>query len=107
MKTKLTIAILGLAYIISPIDIAPDILPLLGLTDDIIVLPLMMWILLPQNVLEDARKYEENKKIKNSKKKHWFLWIFLIVLLTIAVYFLFKYLGFDLGSEPSIIAENF
>lgn len=79
VKTKLTIAVLGLIYIVSPIDIAPDILPLLGLTDDMVILPLIMWILLPQNVLDDARRYIQAKNAAKPKKRHWFWWTLLIL----------------------------
>jgi uncharacterized membrane protein YkvA (DUF1232 family) len=67
--TKLTIATLALIYIISPIDILPDILPLFGITDDIMIIPLLMWILLPNNILDDARKHVETTKPATTS--HW------------------------------------
>jgi|GEM_PF-3509772 len=107
LKTKLSIAVLGLVYIVSPLDILPDILPLLGLTDDMVILPIIMWMLLPQNVLEEARQYIENRSITKSNKRYWFWWALLIFCVVLILFVLFKYLGFDLGDEPSIIAKNF
>jgi uncharacterized membrane protein YkvA (DUF1232 family) len=67
--TKLIIAVLASAYIISPIDIAPDILPFLGITDDIMIIPLLMWVFIPNDILDDARKYVEDNTSRS--KYHW------------------------------------
>lgn len=80
-RTKLTIAVIAIIYILSPIDIAPDILPLLGIVDDVFIIPLMMWIGLPNAVLDDARTYIQKEDATKPKKRHWFLWIFLILCL--------------------------
>ena len=55
--TKVVAGLLVLVYVISPIDIAPDVLPLLGISDDIMIIPLILWILLPNNIIDDARKH--------------------------------------------------
>ena len=49
---------LGL-YLFSPVDLIPDILPLLGLADDLVLVPLALhWLLsrLPAEVLQEARR---------------------------------------------------
>lgn len=49
---------LGL-YLFSPVDLVPDILPLLGLADDLVLVPLALhWLLsrLPAEVLQEARR---------------------------------------------------
>ena len=46
------------AYALSPIDLIPDFIPVLGYLDDIIIVPLGIWLivrLLPPMVLDDAR----------------------------------------------------
>lgn len=78
--TKLLIAVLIVAYVVSPIDILPDILPLLGITDDILIIPAIMWTLLPNTVLDEARRYVTAIDIKNPKNHHWILWSFGIAL---------------------------
>lgn len=45
MLAKL-VAVLVLAYALSPIDLIPDFIPLLGYLDDLILLPLGMWLAL-------------------------------------------------------------
>lgn len=82
--TKLTIAILSLVYVINPVDVLPEILPLLGIVDDAMIIPLLMWILIPNSVLNDARTYIAQEDKKKPKKKHWFFWgVMLCILLAI------------------------
>ena len=47
------------AYALSPIDLIPDFIPVLGLLDDLILLPLGIALcvrLIPADVFEDARR---------------------------------------------------
>ena len=46
------------AYAFSPIDLIPDFIPVLGYLDDLILLPIGIWIVLklvPADVLEECR----------------------------------------------------
>ncbi len=46
------------AYALSPIDLIPDFIPIIGYLDELILLPAGMWLLLrliPQQVLRDSR----------------------------------------------------
>ncbi len=47
-----------LGYALSPIDLIPDFIPVLGLLDDLILLPMMLWLgfkWTPAEVLQRAR----------------------------------------------------
>ena len=47
-----------LAYALSPIDLIPDFIPVLGYLDDALLLPALIWLtvrLLPPQVLADSR----------------------------------------------------
>src|SRR6267142_7273233 len=47
------------AYALSPIDLIPDFIPVLGYVDDLILVPLGIWLALrviPQHVLEESRR---------------------------------------------------
>jgi uncharacterized membrane protein YkvA (DUF1232 family) len=47
------------AYALSPIDLIPDFLPLIGYLDELILLPAVLWIalrLVPPEALADARR---------------------------------------------------
>jgi uncharacterized membrane protein YkvA (DUF1232 family) len=46
------------AYALSPIDLIPDFIPVLGYLDDVILLPVLIWLivrLLPSDVLAECR----------------------------------------------------
>lgn len=50
------------AYALSPIDLIPDFIPVLGYVDDLLLLPLGIWIAIkfvPEPVLADARREAE------------------------------------------------
>ncbi|MCP2015551.1 uncharacterized membrane protein YkvA (DUF1232 family) [Deinococcus sp. HSC-46F16] len=52
------LALLVLAYALSPIDLIPDFIPVLGQLDDLLLVPAGLWLVLrlvPPAVLEDAR----------------------------------------------------
>ncbi|HYN45138.1 MAG TPA: YkvA family protein [Allosphingosinicella sp.] len=60
-RTPLYARLLGLAvaaYAFSPIDLVPDFIPVLGLLDDAILVPLGVWLflkLLPPGIIEEHR----------------------------------------------------
>ena len=46
------------AYALSPIDLIPDFIPVLGLLDDLLLVPLGMWLfvkMLPPGLFDDCR----------------------------------------------------
>lgn len=46
------------AYALSPIDLIPDFIPVIGYLDDILLIPIGLWIairLMPNDVIEDCR----------------------------------------------------
>jgi uncharacterized membrane protein YkvA (DUF1232 family) len=58
---KLAKILLGLAvgYLLLPIDIIPDFIPVIGHLDDLIIVPAMVIIalkMIPKEVIEDCRK---------------------------------------------------
>ena len=52
-------AALIVLYVLSPIDFIPDVLPLIGVVDDIVLVPLAIrWLLkrLPPEIVRDTRR---------------------------------------------------
>lgn len=52
------LAVVVAAYALSPIDLIPDFVPVLGYLDDVILVPLGVWLvirLMPTEVLEECR----------------------------------------------------
>ena len=87
---KIFIAIV-VAYALSPIDLIPDFIPVLGYIDDLIIIPVGIYIslrMIPREVLEECREKARSASIDNKTK-----WIaaFIIVLIWLsAVYLVFR-----------------
>lgn len=50
------------AYALSPIDLIPDFIPVLGYLDDLVLLPVLIWLtvrMLPPDVLTECRQKAE------------------------------------------------
>ncbi|ADL53517.1 YkvA family protein [Clostridium cellulovorans] len=78
-----------IGYALSPIDFIPDFIPVIGLLDDIILLPILVAItikLIPKEVFQQCRIEAENLWRKGKPKRWYFaipillLWIILILL---------------------------
>ncbi|WP_411677962.1 YkvA family protein [Caproicibacter sp.] len=73
------------AYALSPIDLIPDFIPLLGYLDDLIILPAMIALtvkLIPNEIMNNCRQEAKNRRSDgNSKKWRYALPILLIWLL--------------------------
>lgn len=86
--TAKALIILIIGYALSPIDLMPDFIPVLGLLDDIILLPLgIYWAikLIPNEVFEECRK--KAKTYQWNKKKNVLVGFF-IVLIWLAIAFI-------------------
>jgi len=59
------------AYALSPIDLIPDFIPVLGYLDDVLLLPALIWLavrLLPPRVVEESRGKAEVWMTEQGKK---------------------------------------
>ena len=73
---------LTIGYALSPIDLIPDFIPLLGYLDDLIILPLMIMTsikMIPADVLVECRKYARENNVLN--KKSGLIAAFFIILI--------------------------
>ncbi len=73
-RTPTAAKVLALAtifYLASPIDLIPDCIPVLGQLDDLIIVPLGMYIaikMIPKEVMDEARaQVEAGQKLPKSK----------------------------------------
>lgn len=78
-------------YLLSPIDLIPDFIPILGLLDDLIIVPALIALsirLIPAAVVNEAR--EQLKNNPQQYKKNNYLFAIVIVLIWLSVlYFVF------------------
>ncbi|WP_135227784.1 YkvA family protein [Deinococcus fonticola] len=77
------LALLVLTYALSPIDLIPDFIPVLGYLDDLLLLPAGLWLalrLIPPQVMADARAQASRHPHKLGKS----IWGLLLMLLIYA-----------------------
>ena len=89
------IAAITVAYALSPIDLIPDFVPILGYLDDVILLPALVALtvrLIPKEIMERNRKLAEGLW-KNGKPKKWYyaipivlIWLLIIWLIVKAIW---------------------
>ena len=82
------LAIVTVGYALSPIDLIPDFIPVLGYLDDVILLPGLIWLTLralPPDVLQDCRAQAEEWLARGEGKPRSTVGAVVIVLLWIAV----------------------
>ncbi len=86
------IILFTIGYALSPIDLIPDFIPILGYLDDLLILPVLITLsikLIPHEIMEESRKKAENQPLQ--LKKNWFfaivfVLIWIIVLISIVLY---------------------
>ncbi len=83
------------AYAFSPIDLIPDFIPLLGLLDEAILLPIGIWFTLkfiPVPVLAECRdKATQWLAEKHGKPRNWFGAAFIFVLWVLAAWLCWRW----------------
>jgi uncharacterized membrane protein YkvA (DUF1232 family) len=79
-------AALVVAYALSPIDLIPDFIPILGLLDELVLLPAGIYIamrLIPPEVLADARR-EADIYLSNKPGSYWAAAVIVLIWLALA-----------------------
>lgn len=87
------IIVLVVGYALSPIDLIPDFIPVLGYLDDIIIVPLGISLaikLVPKEILDECRIQAE-EAFKTGKPKNWIAGVIIILIwLLLAVWIISK-----------------
>lgn len=83
-------------YALSPIDLIPDFIPVLGYLDDLILLPALVALtvrLIPENVMRECREKSENLWADGKPKKWYYavpiavFWLAILWLMIRAIWF--------------------
>lgn len=80
-------------YALSPIDLIPDFVPVLGYVDDVILLPLCITLaikMIPPNILEACREEAKNNP-PTTKPKIWGAAYIIVMLWLIVLYALYDW----------------
>lgn len=79
-------------YALSPIDLIPDFIPILGYLDDIIILPIFIFIsikLIPKDIMEQSLQ-EASKLWTNGRPQKWYYALPIIALYIIIAFLIIK-----------------
>ena len=86
------IAAVAVAYALSPIDLIPDFIPVIGLLDDIILLPGLVALvikLIPTEVFEECRKAAADLW-NGGKPKRWYFALPIILIWALLLFLIIK-----------------
>jgi uncharacterized membrane protein YkvA (DUF1232 family) len=86
------LAALIIGYALSPIDLIPDFIPVVGYLDDLIIVPLGIALLIkiiPRDILEESRAKAQSD-ILNKKPKNWVAAIIIVLIWLLAIYLAFS-----------------
>ncbi|MGN0699793.1 MAG: YkvA family protein [Oscillospiraceae bacterium] len=85
-------AAVTVAYALSPVDLIPDFIPVLGYLDDLIILPALAAVtikLIPKEKLEKCRAKAEGLW-KNGKPKRWYYALPIVAVWVLVIVFIVK-----------------
>lgn len=86
-------AAITVVYALSPIDLIPDAIPLLGLLDDLIILPVLAFIaikFIPKQLMDECLIEAESLRRDGTTKK-WFYAIPILSIWAVLIYFVADY----------------
>ena len=79
-----------IGYALSPIDLIPDFIPVLGYLDDLVIVPAGIALLIrmiPAGVLEECREKAQSQPI--SIRRNWIAGIIIVLIWLLSIYLLF------------------
>jgi uncharacterized membrane protein YkvA (DUF1232 family) len=89
--------IVAVGYALSPIDLIPDFIPIIGYLDDLIIIPFLIFLILkiiPKEIMDECK--EQAKDLwKNGKPKKWSYAIPIIVVWLLIIFMITKKLFLD------------
>ena len=89
------LAALILGYALSPIDLIPDFIPVIGYLDDLIIVPAGVTLLIkiiPRDILEECRA-KARSDLLNRRPKGWIAAIIIVLIWLLAIYLTLSLLG--------------
>jgi len=98
------LAAVVVAYAFSPIDLIPDFIPILGYLDDLLIVPLGIWLVLkmiPPQILAECRE-KAAAEIAQNKPKNWVAAGIIIALWFLVGILAAIWIGSLLKQNPSV-----
>ena len=88
---KVFVAIV-VAYALSPIDLIPDFIPVLGYLDDLIIIRAGFYLslkMIPREVLEECREKAQSTSVNDKTK--WFAALIIVLIWLLTAYLVFRF----------------
>jgi len=90
------IIIIAIGYALSPIDLIPDFIPVLGYLDDLLIVPFLVFIalkLIPKQIMDECK--EQAKDLwKDGKPKKWYYAIPIVLIWLLIIFVVIKMIFF-------------
>jgi uncharacterized membrane protein YkvA (DUF1232 family) len=86
------VATLIIGYALSPIDLIPDFIPVVGYLDDFIIIPAGIALLIkiiPRDILEECRAKAQSDAL-NRKSKNWVAGVVIVFIWLLAIYLVLR-----------------
>jgi uncharacterized membrane protein YkvA (DUF1232 family) len=89
--------IITIGYALSPIDLIPDFIPVIGYLDDLIILPFLIFLslkLIPKEIMQECK--EQAKDLwRDGKPKKWYYAIPIVFIYLLIIYIIVKNIFFQ------------
>jgi uncharacterized membrane protein YkvA (DUF1232 family) len=85
------VLVITVAYAFSPIDLIPDFIPLLGYLDDLLILPLGIWLcikLIPAPIL--ARYRQQAREQMHQRKPNYIMAAVILIIWLLIGYWIYQ-----------------
>lgn len=87
------IVLIALAYALSPVDLIPDFIPVLGYLDDLVIIPALISLsirLIPEKIIDESRELAEREPIEPGRNFFFTvifiaIWVSVVVLVILSV----------------------
>ncbi|MEG0275761.1 MAG: DUF1232 domain-containing protein [Coprobacillus sp.] len=89
------LAFITIVYALSPIDLIPDFIPVVGYLDDVIILPFLIMLtikFIPKEVFHQFQKESENLW-ENGVPKKWYYALPIVIIWLIVIYYILKFIN--------------
>jgi uncharacterized membrane protein YkvA (DUF1232 family) len=86
------LALIIIAYALSPIDLIPDFIPVIGYLDDLILIPagiMLLMKMIPKEVMAECREKAVSQR-KIAKKIGWIAGSVIVIIWLLIIYFCLK-----------------
>jgi len=93
--------IVTVGYALSPIDLIPDFIPVLGYLDDLIIIPFLIFLILkiiPKEIMEECKE-QARDLWKDGKPKKWYYAIPIVLIWLLIIFIIVKNIFFNMGAD--------